>query len=236
VSPSGVEQIRRTGVRTVCAFVVGTVLEDRPARVSRKRGWSPIRFDADAGGFIRARGGSLVRTARYAHLGERSMSAMGAANGEPFTSQRELAKNPGPVPPRVYGPVRESYRGELGGLNFQPATFTETARAISAVLDQHPGCVIVDGSDDWDAPEHVQIHELLCDWGIRPVAWWHTGVSGATPSGAVLTPEQYEAFAAMYVARYGARPEFGRPGDRPFPPERPSCGCYGGEGLLVRTP
>jgi len=235
VSPSGVRRIQETGVRTVCCFVVGEVIEARPGRVTKRHGWQDIRLDVfDDACFYRARDRACVRTAKFARLRNRKIEAMGARKGDPVSSARELrAVNP-PVP--VVGPRRDTWRGDMGGLNFRVAPASEVSAAACWVQERWPGCVIVDGSDDWHAPDHVRVHDLLCAWQIRPVAWWHTGVSGATPSGAVLTPDQYAEFAVRYQSLYGTTPELGIAGDRPFPHERPSCGCYGGEGLLVRTP
>jgi hypothetical protein len=133
ISPGGLKQIQRTGVRTVCCFVVGTVISRRPSSVTAKNGWAEIRLDVfDHGCFYRHRDGACVRTAKYARLHNRRIEAFGSRKGDPVTSMRDLADNPGPLPVPTYGPRRREWRGEMGGLNFDVAGLGETVEAIVA--------------------------------------------------------------------------------------------------------
>ena len=53
VSPSGLRSIQQSGARTVCCFVVGTVIGSRSSGATKKHGWSPVRLDVfDHGCFI----------------------------------------------------------------------------------------------------------------------------------------------------------------------------------------
>jgi len=230
VSPSGVRQIQRGGARTVCCFVVGTVIGSRSAAAVKKHGWSEVRLDVfDRGCFYRERDKACLRTAKYARLRNRQIEAFGSRKGAPVTSLREL--NPGEPDIPTYGPARRSWRGEMDGLNYEPATVGATAGAMRWVHQIHPGTVIVDGSDDWDAPLEVRPEALVGEFGLRPLAWWHTGTSGQCRSGVVLSSEEYARFADAYRTRFGCAPEVS--GSKVPALTKPSCGCWDGEGLGV---
>lgn len=232
VRPAGVEKIQESGVRNVCCYVVGTVIGSRSAKVAKKNGWTTIRLDAFGDGcFYRATTGSCVRTAKYARIRDRSVQAFGARNGEPVTSQRELSsREPNPVP-AVLGPERETWVGEMGGLNYKVASAEVTAQAIERVLAGCGGCVILDGSDDWNAPDHARPAMLTQRYGVDPWAWWHTGTSGQEYTGVVLSGPQWRAFRRAYIREWGFAPS-GCPG---APPSllRPECGCWNGEGIAI---
>ncbi len=232
VRPSEVEQIKETGVRTVCCYVVGTVIGSRSAKVAKKNGWTTVRLDAFGEGcFYRASTGSCVRSAKYARIRNRSVQAFGARNGEPVATQRELnEREENPARP-MFGPKRQEWVGEMGGLNYSVASAEETGRAIQWVLGRCPGCVIVDGSDDWNAPDHARPAMLARRYGLDPTAWWHTGTSGQEQTGVVLSPAQWRAFRSAYTREWGFSPE-ACPGG---PPDlvRPECGCWNGDGLAI---
>ena len=212
-------------------FVVGTVIPTRAARITRKHGWE--RLDAPTGGCcVRLESGRCVRSAQYVRIASGQLEAFGVRTGAPLTSPRQLPapRRPNPTVP-TYGPARASWRGEMGGQNFELATACDTATALAWVLDRHPGCVVIDGSDDWEAPPHVR-PQLLCErYGITPVAWWHAGRSGLERSGAVLSRAQWRQLCRAYERDFGFAPEQ-CPGSRRLL-ERPSCGCWEGEALRI---
>jgi hypothetical protein len=92
--------------------------------------------------------------------------------------------------------------------------------------------VIVDGTDDWDAPMAVRPEQLVCQYEIQPLAWWHTGKSGQARSGVVLSDRDYAELRRRYAQEYGvdleSDPRFSAPGVA-----RPECGCWNGEGIRV---
>lgn len=76
-----------------------------------------------------------------------------------------------------------NYMGNSGGVE----------SALEQVWSKWPNAVVVDGNDDWYAPKDCRPPAILNDLGVSPLAWFHTGISGITKSGAVITREEYEA-------------------------------------------
>lgn len=213
-------------------FVAGTVIADRPQRVVTKFGWAEVRLDTvEEGCFYCAGSGGCIQSAKYTRLRRHKMEAFGIRKGAPLVSLPELRPNPGPRLP-VLGPRRDAWRGEMGGINYEAATFEATVEAIRWALAQHPGAVIVDGTDDWNAPDYVRPQLLIERWGIAPLAWWHTGLSGESYSGAVLSVEAYERMASSYRRDFACELE-AVPGLRVPRLVRGPCGCWGGEALRV---
>lgn len=63
---------------------------------------------------------------------------------------------------------------------------------VERVLSEHPGCVIVNGSDDWRHPISSR-PEAICEiLAIKPVALFHTGCSGIASSGVVVSRKDYK--------------------------------------------
>lgn len=211
--------------------VLGTVIATRPAKVARKNGWSAIRADGQGGCFYRATTGVCARAALFARLVDGRIDAFGITDGDPMTSARDMETVRPARDLPVYGPQRKSWRGDMGGLNYQIASGPATLDAIRRVLERHPGHVIVDGSDDWNAPVHCRPELLAFRYGTRPVAWWHAGASGQTVSGALFDAAAWARFRRAFAAEWGFSPE--RCPWQPVGPERPPCGCYRGEGLAV---
>jgi hypothetical protein len=209
--------------------VIGRVIAPRDPSVTSKSGWSDVAVTPD--GFCRPCTGARLRTAKYALVRSGKIAAFGMRDGDPVRSLAEAENAHAPRDLLVYGPAREAYEGDMGGTNFEIATPQATAAAIHWVLGQHPGAVIIDGSDDWYSPAYVRPEVLCRRYGLRPVALWHTGKSGLTPSGVVLDPGSYEQFRRRYSRQWGFGPE-----RCPGPPPgigRPPCGCWEGEGLRV---
>jgi len=72
-----------------------------------------------------------------------------------------------------------------------------------AVFKDHPTAIIVDGNDDWSAPKNTRPASVVQDAGIEPLAWFHSGISGITKSGAVLTPKDFTKLEAYYLREFG---------------------------------
>lgn len=198
----------------------GRVHSSRPRRLLEKSGWEAVRY-AD-GGFWAARTGTTVRRARYAWVGPGQIRGFGLAEHHGTGVEgRDLP---------VYGPTRRAYRGEMGGLNYEIASDAATAAAVHWVLERHPGCVIVDGSDDWHAPERVHPPRVVRRHGITPLAWWHTGKSGQSHSGVVLDERAFGRFRQAYRRQCGVFPEDVGP---PARLSKGECGCWVGDGLRI---
>lgn len=211
--------------------VLGTVIATRPAKVARKNGWSTIRVDGRGGCFYRATTGVCARAALYARLVDGRIEAFGIVDGDPMHSAREMetVRRARDLP--IYGPQRKIWRGEMGGKNYEIATGPATLDAIRGLLERYPGHIIVDGSDDWNAPVHCRPELLTARYGTRPVAWWHAGASGQAVSGALFDAAAWSRFRRAFAAEWGFTPE--RCPWQPVAPQRPACGCYRGEGLAV---
>lgn len=212
--------------------MVGRLLEPRSPEVTTRHGWREAGIDRGGEGRIYdLSDGASVRSAKFARVTADGIVAMGLMRGEPFRSVEELDQPRPQIP--VVGPHRETWRGDMGGLNFVVAPASEVALAVEGARERWPGCVILDGSDDWYADDRVRVHDLCNAWRIVPLAWWHTGVSGVTPSGAILTAAQFDEFRGLYRRRFGiALAQDSDPG-RGDGWTRPACGCYAGEGVLV---
>lgn len=231
VSPSGLRRIRETGTRTPCCFVVGTVLRSRPSQ-PKARDWSEVRFHPlEAGCFFETSSGRCVRGARYVRLEKRKILAMGLQYGEPVTTGRAL--NPGPSAGglRTYAPDRSTWTGQMGGLNYEVPSPHAVQDALRTVWADHPGAVVLDGTDDWHAPEWAR-PELFPDrFAVRPLALWHTGVSGKSVSGLVLDLDEFEVLNRRFRNATGLYLEQ-VPSQRPT--ESPStCGCWDGRAFRI---
>jgi len=231
VSPSGLRKIRETGSRTVCCFVVGKVLATRP-RKAKKHDWKKVRFDPfDKRGFYEVSSGRLLRGAKYARLEKRETYVMGPEYGEPVTSLRQLNPRTGLEHLAVYNPERETWIGDMGGENHRPPEPEAVSKALGCVFDDHPGCVVVDGTDDWFAPEWARPELFVDMFGIEAVALWHTGASGKSTSGIVLTEDEYERLNLLYLQATGFYIEQ-VPSQR-RPDSHSTCGCWDGSAFRV---
>jgi len=102
--------------------------------------------------------------------------------------------------------------------NYLGASEAEYRATREQIFADFPGCVIVDGDDDWSAdpwrypmsfreePRIVERRNGPCQIGLgigEPLAWYHSGVSGISRSGIVITREQYDLLCARYKVAYG---------------------------------
>lgn len=71
-----------------------------------------------------------------------------------------------------------------------------------AVFKDFPAAIIVDGSDDWSAERHHRPQRAVQDAGIEPLAWFHSGISGVSKSGVVLTPADYAKLEEFYLREF----------------------------------
>ena len=96
------------------------------------------------------------------------------------------------------------HTSSFGNVNYWHDARTETPDAMAQrVLAEHPGCVIVNGSDDWNAKPERRPERFAHDLGIENVAFFHTGISGISSSGVVLTRTEFEKLVGRYMDTYG---------------------------------
>lgn len=200
--------------------IEGTLIASRDARVRTKNGWGRIRMDRVASGCFHDSNGSCVDKAAFAWIGADDIEGMGA---------RRQADEASAVGLPWLGPQRRTWQGDLGGLNFDRPSPEQVQESVSAVLAERPGSVIVDGSDDWDAPDYVRPVVLVQQLGVAPLAWWHTGTSGQSPSGALFDRRSYRRFRRAYRHRFGCYPE--QVGD--VDAGRRGCRCWQGNGFRI---
>lgn len=85
-----------------------------------------------------------------------------------------------------------------------PEDIAKLHTKMKAELGEH---VIVDGDDDLRSSDEVRMYytvdKFTKDTGRKPLAYYHTGVSGITRSGIVLTPEDFDAMTEWYEAKFG---------------------------------
>ena len=63
---------------------------------------------------------------------------------------------------------------------------------LKQVFVDHPGAVVLDGDDDWYASQSRSPGTFPRIFEIEPLAWFHTGISGISKSGIVVTREDFE--------------------------------------------
>lgn len=76
--------------------------------------------------------------------------------------------------------------------------------------------VIIDGSDDWGAKEHQRPERFMMEYnrqrfGVQSgpelnadiLAYYHSGTSGVTRSGVVVSPETFDTLTEWYATKYG---------------------------------
>ena len=104
----------------------------------------------------------------------------------------------------------EKHVGSSGFTNFWTCSKTEsTPDMAKRVLGENPGCVILNGQDDWFAERWRRPEAFALDLGVTPVAMFHTGVSGISSSGIVVTREDYETLRGRYQDSYKKKLEEG---------------------------
>lgn len=72
-----------------------------------------------------------------------------------------------------------------------------------AVWKDFPEAVIVDGDDDWNAPDEMRPMVLVEKAAIQPLAWFHSRSSGITKSGLVLTRADFAKLSSYYLNTFG---------------------------------
>lgn len=80
--------------------------------------------------------------------------------------------------------------------------YTGGAPTPEAVWADFPDAVIVDGSDDWTAPDYRSVWKLQREFDTPILARFHTGISGITRSGIVVSPDVFDDFRRRYAVRF----------------------------------
>lgn len=73
-----------------------------------------------------------------------------------------------------------------GNVNFSPSERALQA-GLANVFRNHPDAIVLDGDDDWYAPLIEKVHAVLEEAKVKRLAGFHSGISGYSTSGAVLS-------------------------------------------------
>ena len=100
---------------------------------------------------------------------------------------------------KTYNPQSSSVSSSIGAwVNYSGASATELQRTRQQVFADFPDSVIIDGSDDWNDPIYRRPQAFLEKLGIKPLAFYHSGISGITRSGAVVSKDDFIVLEQKY--------------------------------------
>ena len=99
-----------------------------------------------------------------------------------------------------------STTGTPGFTNYFGGGDVCAARTRAAVWRDYPDAVILNGNDDWNAPTIARIPNLCAEFGIKVLAYFHTGTSGIMKSGVVLMKEAHKELKSRTQEKYGRGP------------------------------
>ena len=104
-------------------------------------------------------------------------------------------------------PSRQAHVGSSGFTNYNPSGRSQTQEYVNQLLDEHPDWVIIDGNDDWGASRYCRPESFVLEiLGLEKIeAWFHTGISGMSKSGAIIDKKYYEELEKGYEEKYGGR-------------------------------
>lgn len=112
---------------------------------------------------------------------------------------------------RTYTP-QGCMSSSFGNRNYTGATEAQWKATRERVFRDFPGSFIVDGADDWNAPAEARPETFTRAKDqyfprdaapITVLAWYHSGGSGITKSGIVVSAEDYEKLRVWYREIYG---------------------------------
>jgi hypothetical protein len=93
---------------------------------------------------------------------------------------------------KTYRAHGQTHTGTSGFSNHWPGSKEDIARALTQVFADHPDAVVLDGDDDWYAPGCRRPAKIREVFGFDPLAFFHSGISGISISGVVVTREIFE--------------------------------------------
>jgi len=88
---------------------------------------------------------------------------------------------------KEYSATGRAHTGTSGFTNYGPGTGAQLSAALDRVFAAHPGAVVLDGDDNWYASEANRPAAFAKIFGIEPLASFHTGISGISKSGIVVS-------------------------------------------------
>ena len=103
---------------------------------------------------------------------------------------------------KIYNPQSGSISSSIGAwVNYNGASKEAFNATRSKVFEDFPNSVIVDGTDDWFAPKHRR-PETFIDLGIKLLAYYHSGISGISKSGIIISHDEFKKLETIYQKKY----------------------------------
>ena len=103
------------------------------------------------------------------------------------------------VPKHVSSNGFVNYMGSYGS----PMPTNRRQSALDQVREQFPDAIVVNGDDDWFANPMLRPGHFCRLLGVETLGYYHTGISGITKTGVVLSPESYEELLVKYQDKFG---------------------------------
>lgn len=104
---------------------------------------------------------------------------------------------------KTYNPQSSSVSSSIGAwVNYSGASAAELQKTRQQVFADFPDSVIVDGSDDWNDPIYRRPQAFLEKLDIKPLAFYHSGISGITRSGVVISKNDFIVLEQKYSENF----------------------------------
>ena len=108
---------------------------------------------------------------------------------------------------KTYNP-QKAWAGSSNFINYMGASAIEYERIRQEIFAEYPNSVIIDGDDDLIAKREMRPQTFIDDFGINVLAYYHSGISGITKSGIVISKTDYDILARKYMEKYNKEISF----------------------------
>ena len=81
------------------------------------------------------------------------------------------------------------------------ATKERFQASLQEVFARHPNAVVLNGSDDWDDPQCRRPESFPQKFDIQPLAYFHSGMSGISKSGIVVSREDFDKIEREFPSK-----------------------------------
>lgn len=104
---------------------------------------------------------------------------------------------------KVFLCATESTTSSNGFVNHIFSTARDIERTKHQVFNEYPDAVILDGEESWHSADHKRPEVFARKFKIDVIAYFHSGISGVTHSGIVISKESFETINNLYKETYG---------------------------------
>lgn len=109
---------------------------------------------------------------------------------------------------KTYNPQSSHISSSVGGwINYIGASEKQFKLTREQIFKDYPNSVIVDGTDDWFSQESHRPQLFAEKFGLKILAYYHSGNSGMTKSGIVISSEDYYILQDKYTKAYNLNVE-----------------------------